>query len=660
MNGNSTSITLWRFTVFLTGRRDLDPASLISFARFLLAASAVFYAYIVLTPLTGFANYTYLLAGGHGDKLFEILRGAWLFSVENQFLPLSVSPYVSALTYVLILVLTVLTLAALWAESPVFGTYDKAVGLVLLTFPYWVAQMYFPYYHYGYALCNFLPVAAVALAWHSRNGFKFILALFLLIAGIAHYQGGITTAATTAAATLALMLARASFAGLPLKPVIGRGVRCFTLLAVGSVSYVVLHKAVLIYFRYKHLPPPDHAVILDANVPGRLQALEQAFFGSPFLLPEPLNAVYPFLLALTVALCLWRAAKRPYSLLVPPLLVAAVFSPAVLSLVQSKALYPRSMVAAAFGWALAFILADFLSGKRLRIPLYALAGLVVTFFFIRINYAWHIQDLTVRRDHVTAARIIERLENLPQTAAMPYPLPVSVIGCIPPENQPWATDYHTMFGHSQLTCFGDRASAVHASALLRFTGGNVKVIPPMSDDFDRVAGRAPWPAPDSVFADEYGLAVWLGGPRAAQRPVMAPGMAALAVGFGITDKEYLHDAHGATLAGDAWLYALAGSGEGPWLAAAPMEEAVGNLDSQTPLPEDARFVRVTGWAFDLARKRLPDRVILTDIKGRVIGFAATGIRRPDLVKYISPDAEYAGFIGYMLSSTRAEGFFYPR
>lgn len=660
MSENSTGTMLWRFIVFLTGRHDLDPASLASFARFLLAAAAVCYAYIVLTPLTGSGGYGYFLAQGHGDKLFEILGGTWLVSLENLFLPASISPYVSTLAYVLLLVLAVLTLAALWAEGPAFGGYDKAVSLVMLAFPYWVAQMAFPHYNFAYALCVFLPISAMALVWHSDNGFKFILAFSLLIAGMAHYQGAIGTAAATAMATLTLVLTRAALAGQPLKPVIGRGVRCVTLLLVGGVSYVVLHKAVLIYFKYKHLPVPDHAAIFGYGDLDRLQVLKLSLLGSPFLLPGTLNAVYAALLALITGLCLWRGIKRPGLFLVPPLLAVAVCSPAVLALVQPVALYPRSMAGAAFVWALAFILADALSGRRLRIPLYAAAGLAAAFFVVRINYAWHIQDLTVRRDQITAARIIERLETLPQTADMPYPLPVSVIGCIPPENQPWPTDYHTMFGHSQLTCFGGRVITAHASALLRFAGGNVRLIPPVADDFDRVAERAPWPAPGSVFADHNGLAVWLGGPGAAQRPGVTPGMAALARGFGIADKEYLHGAHGALLAQDAWLYALAGSGDGPWPAAAPLEEALGSLDSQTPLPESSRFVRVTGWAFDLARKQLPDRVILTDAEGRVIGFAATGVRRPDLVRYVCPDAEYAGFTGYMLAGTKAEGFFYPK
>ncbi len=654
---------LRRFVVFLTGRTDIDAASFSSLARFLLAAAALCYAYIAVTPLTGFDNYTYFLAQGHGDPLFEIVRGTWLFHLQNRFLPvLSISPYVSTLAYIFVLVLTVLTVATLWAERAFFSGFDKTICLLLLVFPYWVSQIYFPYYHYGYALCNFLPLAAIALVWHSQKPLKCLLALLLFVAGVAYYQGAVNTASSLGISTCILMLARTALSGGPLSPVIVRAARSFCLVAAGSAAYLLLHKAALIYTGIAVLTPGGYTVRFDGNILERFWMFKQALFGSPFLIPPAINAVYLVLLVLIVFLCCLRAVQKSRKLLlVLPLLLIAVFTPSSLALIQPSALYPRSIVGAAFLWALAFIVFDLFSNKRLSMPLSALAGIVIVFFVIRINYAWHIQELTVQRDIITAARINERLESVAQNTDAARPLPVSVIGCRSPAKQPWPTDFATMFGQSQLVCFGTRTLNAHVSALLRFAGGEIAIVPPQAHDEERVVGRAPWPAPDSVFKDEYGFALWLGGPSAASRQTMvAPGLAALAEGFGIRDEAYLKGVNPHRLKGDAWLYELAASGNGPWQTELPLERSLGHIESRTDLPQEPRFVRIGGWAFDLFTKQLPRRVIIVNAQEQVVGFAETGGKRSDLSEKVCPDAEYGGFTGYMLKGATPVGFRYPK
>ena len=658
---DNCSSLLRRFVIAITGRNDLDAASFTSFVCFLLTAATLGYAYILVTPLTGFDHYTYFLAQGYGDKLFDILRGVWLFNLENQYLPaLGISPYVSALAYVAFLVLTVLLVVSLWAEESFFTGYDKAVGLLLLFFPYWVSQMYFPYFHYGYALCNFLAVSAIALVWHSSSPLRFSLGLLLYVAGVGHYQGAVNTAASIGIATCLLALTRTALSGSSIKHVLVRAIRCFCLMALGSVAYILLHKAVLVLVGMQNLIQAGYAVMFDVNFLQRLWIFKQALFGSPFLLPGSVNTAYLGLLILVVLLCFRHARKAWTLLLVPPLLAIAVFAPSVLALVQPSALYPRSIVGAAVLWACVFFMVDALSGKRLRLPLSLLAAFLVVCFFIRINYAWHIQELTVQQDKILAMQINERLEKLPQSAETPRPLPVSIIGCLSADKQPWPTDYDTMFGHSQFTCFGERTITAHASAMLRFAGGEVALIPPRAHDLERVAGREPWPGADSVFIDGYGFGVWLGGPAAKSRSAVSPGLAALARAFGIADQAYLQGAKSLRLTGDEWLYACAVTGNGPWPAEIPLVNTLGHIDSQTALPDDPRFMRITGWAFDLVHKQLPERVIIIDDKGQVIGFAATGGERPDLVKNICPDAFYGGFTGYMLTGAVPAGFRYPK
>lgn len=654
---------IYSFAVFMTGRKDIERESFNSFAGLLFICSLIFYGHILVTPLTGFDDYTYFLAGGYGDKLFGIVRGIWMFALENQLLPfLSISPYFSSLVFVFLVALSTVLIMTLWCEGRVFSGYDKIVGLLILIFPYWTAQAYFPYFHYGYGLCNLLPVCTVALAWHSEKLLRCALALVLLVVGTAHYQGAINMVACVGVATTTLFWIRAAREGTPVYHVGIKAARCLAVIALASLTYLVLHKIVLAVYGLTPEQGGGYSMVLNSDIIQRLWNFKLALFGSPFLLPPAVNAVYLVLLALVALLVLCDSVRlrNAMILLALPMLGIAIFSPVVLALVQPIALFPRAMTGVAFLWALAFLLADMLSHKRLRGLLCLTAVGVTLFFFIRVNYAWHIQNLTVERDKITAAQINERLGMLRAAEGLPSPLSVSVIGCIPPEKQPWPTDYQTMFGHSQLVCFGDRVFNLHASALLQSAGGEVALIPLREHDWERVKARAPWPAQESVFVDEYGAALWLGGPRATTPRAMSPELAALAEAFGIVDETGQDRPIAARRRGDQWLYNLAAAGEGPWAPPVPLRDAIGHIDSQTALPGDGRFLKISGWAFDLKDKQLPDRVVLLDANGQIIGFAVTGIKRQALVRAICPDAIYAGFTGYMLTGRTVAAFRYPR
>lgn len=65
---------------------------------------------------------------------------------------------------------------------------------------------------------------------------------------------------------------------------------------------------------------------------------------------------------------------------------------------------------------------------------------------------------------------------------------------------------------------------------------------------------------------------------------------------------------------------------------APEGTCVGALERVRPAPSrTADAFRVTGWAYLPRKGRRPDRVVITDAKGVVVGYAYTGTFRPDVV-----------------------------
>jgi hypothetical protein len=75
---------------------------------------------------------------------------------------------------------------------------------------------------------------------------------------------------------------------------------------------------------------------------------------------------------------------------------------------------------------------------------------------------------------------------------------------------------------------------------------------------------------------------------------------------------------------------------------------VGQVESQQALPDDPRALRVQGWAYERATKRVPEWLFLTDEHGIVIGAAVTGGLRSDLGAQ-DERIEHCGFAGYVRS-----------
>lgn len=649
-----------RLIRYLTGR-DIDALSIRNLLLFSSAVAAVFYIQVITTPLTGFDNYTYFL-GTNGDRLFEIFRGTWMFALENTVFPsLGKAPVVSSLLFLLITIMTCAISVAFWSEGSSLSWADYLAALIFITFPYWLSQLYFPYYHFGYALSTFLCVCAAALAWSGKGRTKMALAVICFVAGAGFYQGAVGVSASLVATAALLSLSRHILDGDSIRPILRHCLRAGLILGIGAALYLLAHKGILALSGLDLWETKSYSVVFDANIMTRLWTIRRALTGSPFLLPWYISLVFLALAAGIAGFCLFKAVreKKPLLAVVPLTLAGVIFSPVVLVLVQRHNLFPRSMVGAAFVWSAVFLLAVRLCRGKGK-PFFIAGAILLTLAFaIRVNYAWNIQKLTNDADKITANLIWQRIASLPQSFALPRPLSVSLIGCLAPEKQAWPADNESMFGSSQLACFGDSVLLAHAASLFRFAGAEIKVVPTLPDDVSRVEGRAPWPADDSVFCDDQGIAVWLGGPLVSPLSVVRPDMAALAQAFSIDDPLLESTFTPVQLRpSDIWLAELAQSGPGPWNAPGDLYAARGEVEKITPLPGKSAFSRIEGWCFDLMHKTVPDRVIIVNARGEIIGFAATGNVREDLSRKIGPDSYYSGFSGYILNNTEAAGFLY--
>jgi hypothetical protein len=75
----------------------------------------------------------------------------------------------------------------------------------------------------------------------------------------------------------------------------------------------------------------------------------------------------------------------------------------------------------------------------------------------------------------------------------------------------------------------------------------------------------------------------------------------------------------------------------------------GFIDVVDSIDNKSRFVKITGWAFSSTDRESPEFIRFLDGAGYVVGYAITGLRRPDVAKAVDRKALYSGFRGYILS-----------
>lgn len=628
---------------------------------FLLLIVSAVYARAIFFPVLGIDTFTYALSQGHGDIYFEIVRGTWGFAALNQLVPGPlVSPLVSMLFFLVTTTFAVFLVAVFWTgTTPDWKAYMTCAVMAL--FPYWASQAYFGFYHYGYSLAMLAGVLSVVLPWHKGGWARCVAGAACVVLGASMYQGSFTIASGLVGASLLVGAVNAW---------LGRPQACFSLRSLGRVGltllagggfYLLAHKAVL---AITHMPDltMGYTVHFDFSLSRLLQAVHLVIPGNRLLLPQPgawFLAVPVFVLCLTV-LCANpkklfpnAPASRRMLLWLVPLSVLALLSPLSLSLIQSANLTSRSTSSVAFVWGAVFLLAALLGHKRWKTTLILTTVLLCLFFAGRINYAWQLQTLTTEADMSDARLMNQRLYDLPEFSSAPKPLDIAFVGCISADARSWEQDFEAIFGLSQFFCAGDGNWQAHPGAVLRFVGGHIKTVPVGTRDLQAVSQRKPWPAAESVFWNGDHAVIWLG-PKTRKQVTMQERLQRISSAMlGTVYSEIKGDsnaadaARGGTIAEHPLLERVR-QGPGPW-SGNDLRSLLGALDNISPLPENTRYVRIVGWAFDLAAKQIPQYVALRDCNGAVVGLAATGQRREDLLSKVAVDAEFAGFEGFALA-----------
>lgn len=83
----------------------------------------------------------------------------------------------------------------------------------------------------------------------------------------------------------------------------------------------------------------------------------------------------------------------------------------------------------------------------------------------------------------------------------------------------------------------------------------------------------------------------------------------------------------------------------------------GFVDEVQSIPEDPRYLRVRGWAFDRKAPSQPLRLTIVDEQGVVSGFVLSGLERPDVAALVDPKAGLSGYRGYVRANLQGKKLF---
>ena len=607
------------------------------------------YTRMIFFPVLGIDTYTYALSDGCGDSYFEFFRGIWLHTLLTRLVQ---APLVAPLTGLIFLAITFLACAlvtAFWLGAG-GGVLRASVLLILSLFPYFAAQSYFCYYHAGYALSTLFGVLSVLLVWQRATVVRMLVAIASVVAGAGFYQGSLTVATGLIGATLFLGLTIKCCPKIGLPPLFRAGI----VQALGGLIYLLIDKGLR---ALSNLPELNrgYQVTFSWDWARPFEYIHKVLPGSSFLLPISCIALLalPFVFLLLRTVAHREQISLRHMVLSTTACALMVFSPLPLALVQPLGLAPRSLAGVAFVWgALALVPLVVLRGVWHKMALFCLIVLCCIFAF-RNNYGYYVQALTTDSDIFHARRMIERLHSLPEFKHAAKPLDVAIAGCLSNDFRPWEQDIDSIFGISQFACIGDHGNSViyqHPLAVLRFAGGHVKLLPTNTADLAQAKNRAPWPAAESVFWHEDHAVIWLG-EKTRHASYMEPRLEQLKKALGIAAQR---SAKPSDSPGLRVLPRIAQS-KGP-LNTDGLGFAGGHVDATTPYSE--MYDSVTGWSFDWGGKHVPAFVALVNAEGRIVGAAATGVYRPDLVHHVAPDAAYAGFLGFVKKGEYVQRFAY--
>lgn len=91
-----------------------------------------------------------------------------------------------------------------------------------------------------------------------------------------------------------------------------------------------------------------------------------------------------------------------------------------------------------------------------------------------------------------------------------------------------------------------------------------------------------------------------------------------------------------------------------WMAQTPPHPKAacrGGLDVTTPL-DSGNMSRVEGWIFETASQTVPRQVMLLSDSGEVVGFALSGLPRPDTEEFTGDNFRTAGYVGYVRADSK--------
>lgn len=648
------------FSAFLrlcTGRRNPtqeEDRDILKLTLMTLGIALAAWLTVLLTPAAISLDTTvYYLEQGNGEFLHVLKTGRFMQALLLYlFPPLASTPAVTGLLLLAQLVLSFLLFVLLLSPSSRPGVHDYLAAAIGILFPYWQNLFYIIFAHVGFGFSILLPIIALAVLCCQRGPSSIAVVTILVTLSLGFYQ----TSLQVFFCILCMAAALRAIQGGDL-----RGHALFLLRGtgaaiLGSILYLCLHKAVIYMNGLGELAPGPYSISFSFSLSRFLENIPLQLSGNAILLPF-WQSTGLYLVGGVVFLALYRVVPFGRYIFIFCCLAGSLLANTGLALATPQGLAVRTTLGLAFFWSGMTLLTAFIPRRNIRRLLHATFTVFLLLFVFNTATSWRILNEISDWDRIQAMQIKRDILRFADARQLHAPYNVSIIGCIGEDELPWPQDWLSVTGYSMLSCFGSTTVGHHPYGLFQRIGAkDFDFRPVRASDFQRVQGRAPWPAKDGIFEDEEGLAIWLGPAR--RQKGLDEGLIALARSMGIRDDALLVGPGKPRPYNDWLLQESARNPQGPWRLPPDAETALFSIEKTEELPGDPRYVRVTGWVYDLRNCTRPDMIFFLDDQNRVTGFGHSGIRREELGSRIASRAVFGGFVGYNLKGRQIAGVAY--
>lgn len=485
-------------------------AMIVAFALAILA-----FGFALTNPTLAVDVFSYLATPFRWDP-FWIGRGSWGGLLVLYLTPGGwVTPIVPLVIGILLQLLTAVLVG--WALGVGgLGVLPLALLYALFAaFPYFAAQMVFPFVQIAYPLATLLMVCAVllAMAGDIRRGAAAVVAIGF---ALSIYQGSPSVLAPVA--LLAPLASRDSRG----REIVIRYRRVLLAAAAGGVLFLAMHKALL---ALTGVTPqnPYYSASLDWRFWERSTLIRSEigflFFGAGDVIP--VKALVVFLLAalmwVAYAVGRKRGALPRLRALAAAALVGAllVVAPFAMLFVHYGQLAPRSAVGLVVVWFALY--ASLLAARSPVVRRTGLAFLAVTIAMIVFhdNRMFYSQYLVTQADRIMMARIAERIDQLPLPREAGRIVVVVIGQYSHPEHDSMRRYTDSVLGYSQFEWgVGETRWYMRALALAigvdHFSWHDPSELGGTFAQPGLLQDRQPWPHRSSVFAHDGYAVVWLG------------------------------------------------------------------------------------------------------------------------------------------------------